>query len=722
MGTFSILAFPVHPAAAGTRQNGLRTAIMVMSGEDRQTPNQALYYGLVLDNYCMLSISNLSKSYGEQELFSGVTLNIGARDRIAIIGPNGSGKTTIFEILASNVAPDSGSISMRKDTIIGYLKQEMTPFSRKRLLEDVANASTRLAGLTHRIRILQDALAEGGDGEDPDGLLRELGDLQHTFEAAGGYNTEHDAEVILCGLGFRTSDFQRPLSEFSGGWLMRASLAKLLVINPDLLLLDEPTNHLDLESCLWFEEYLKSYQGAVLVTSHDRAFLNRVATKLISIEKDEVIFFSGKYDDYVEARQKDLEIREATAKRQEIKFKKEMRFIDRFRYKASKAAQVQSRIKQVNKIERIVVPRATRKIHFSFPDPVRSGEEVVTLSHVTKSYGGNIVYPDLNLTLRRNDRVALVGLNGAGKTTLLKILAGEISFENGERKLGYGVTTAYYAQHQLEILRAENTVLGELRSAAPDEPEQMLRSLLGAFLFTGDDVYKRVEVLSGGEKGRLAISKMLVRPANFLLMDEPTNHLDITSREILTDALEAYHGTLCFITHDRTLIREIANKIIEIRNGQPVVFQGSYDEYLAWKETRSQNEEENPRCQVAPPAREGSLREIQRLRRASEGELRNNYYRESTPLKKRVAEVETELARLESEFKELEQHFASPDFYQDSGQIAEAAKRYHELKQAIPSLAEEWEKLSLDLQKKGVEFEEAKKALEAEFARSKLAL
>ena len=333
-------------------------------------------------------------------LFSNVTFNVGARDRIAVIGPNGSGKTTLFEIIVGNVLPDSGSISMRKDVTIGYARQEITPFSHERLLDHVFHASTSITGLEHRIQMLQEALAEDGDGEDSEDLLHELGELQHKYEAAGGYNVEHEAEVILSGLGFREKDFSRPLNEFSGGWLMRVTLAKLLVLNPDMLLLDEPTNHLDLESCIWFEDYLKSYQGAVLVTSHDRAFLNRVARKIIAIEKDDVIFYHGSYDEFVEARKQDLEIREATARRQEIRIKKEMRFIERFRYKATKATQVQSRLKALAKIERIVVPRDTKKIHFNFPDPPRSGEEVITLKHVVKAYDGNVVYRDLNLDLK----------------------------------------------------------------------------------------------------------------------------------------------------------------------------------------------------------------------------------------------------------------------------------------------------------------------------------
>jgi len=664
----------------------------------------------------MLAVSNISKSFGEQVLFSGVTFNVGARDRVAVIGPNGSGKTTLFEILVGHVSPDSGSISMRKDITIGYARQEITPDSYEGLLDHVVHASNKIAGLEHRIKVIQEALAEGGDEADPQELLQELGELQHKFELVGGYNLEHEAEVILSGLGFKEKDFQRPLKEFSGGWQMRVTLAKLLVINPDLLLLDEPTNHLDLESCLWFENYLRAYQGAVLVTSHDRAFLNRIAHKIIAIEKDDVIFFHGSYDEFVEARKQSLVVLESTARRQNIKIKKEMRFIERFRSQATKAAAVQSRIKALAKVERVVIPRNTQKIHFTFPEPPRSGDEVITLKHVAKAYDGNIIYRDLNLSLRRKDRVALVGANGAGKTTLLKILAGVLPFEGGERKLGQNVTTAYYAQYQLELLDPENTVLEELRKVAADESEQRLRALLGTFLFSGDDAYKKVSVLSGGEKSRLSIAKMLVRPANFLLMDEPTNHLDINSREMLSDALDAYHGTLCFITHDRTVIRDIADKIIEIRNGEPVVYQGNYDEYLDWKAGQGLEDVSTFKANGRGPSGDATSRDVQRQRKVAEGTLRNTFFRESSPLKKRIDAIEAEMHKLEAEYSDLETSFANPESYGDANEIKTRTRRHHELKPIIASLAQEWEMLSLDYEQKKANFEQAKKDLAVEYS------
>ncbi|HET7141417.1 MAG TPA: ABC-F family ATP-binding cassette domain-containing protein [Candidatus Limnocylindria bacterium] len=652
----------------------------------------------------LLTLAGVAKSHGAQHLFDGVDLQIGAGRRIAVVGPNGAGKTTLLEIITGDQEADAGTVTRARDLVIGYLRQEVAESRGQTAIAEVLAGAGAVTGIGRRMRHIEAELAETSAEDELAELMDEYGRLQHRFEAMGGYGLEAEGRRILAGLGFAESDMERRTTEFSGGWMMRVALARLLLQNPDLLLLDEPTNHLDLASVEWLQDFLAEYAGAVILVSHDRDFINAVVNRVAELHAGSLTEYAGDYADFVEQREERIAQLERQLAAQGRKIAQVERFIERFRYKATKARQVQSRIKALDRLERVAAPAPRSKsVKFRFPEPPRSGRTVITLDGVVKRYGPHTVYDGLDLALERGQKVALIGPNGAGKSTLLKILAGVLDFEAGSRELGSNVRVAYFAQHQIEALDPANSVLDELTGAAPRMTSSEVRKLLGAFLFSGDTVDKKVEVLSGGEQTRLALAKLMADPANLLCLDEPTNHLDIASRDVLEDALNAFPGTIVLITHDRYLIRSVANVIVEVNAGAATPFHGDFEYYAAKRgldvEERGAIEgRATPRGVERAEARPRESAAAAASRRRSEAEERNRRYRRTRDLRARLARTEAEARQADLELADLSERLADPSTYADPEAVRALIERHNAARDRSDRLAAEWTRLAAELE------------------------
>lgn len=633
----------------------------------------------------MIQLVNLHMEFGGRVLFEDVSWKISPKDRIALIGANGTGKSTLLKIICGEMTPTSGHVVFPRHWRIGYLPQHGLHARGKPLMDEVLTAFAEVVTLHEQIRSVERQLAElSHESPQYEKRLDEYGALQHRFEDLGGFAVEAKAARILSGLGFAQEDYQKPCEAFSGGWQMRIALAKLLLQQPDTLLLDEPTNHLDVESIEWLELYLKDYDGSVLMVSHDRYFIDTVCNRITELDRRAFTHYVGSYDAYEEQKAQAEEQLLNSYERQQDELKRIQVFIDRFRYKATKARQVQSRVKMLERMDKIVLPDEERKaVHFRFPQPVKSGRIVLEIEDVHRSFGDRHVLRGVNLTLERGDRVALVGPNGAGKSTLLKILTGGLSCDRGAVQTGHNVTMEYFAQQQADHLNPDHSVYEEVFLESSGQPPLVLRTILGAFLFSGDDINKKVRVLSGGERARLAFAKMLLNPANFIILDEPTNHIDAQTKDILLGALMDYEGTLLVVSHDRHFVDMLVNKVAELRQGSILWHIGTYQEYLEKRKQREQT--------VALTPVDTSAKSAQKEQWLNQKEKQKQHLAKKRKGEKERADLEKQIEAAEKRKEALAMMLADPDIYKQSEKAIRIQDEYRDVEKEIESLYRKWE-------------------------------